>query len=392
MKLVLAARRLVRKILGQKVASHGSCRRTMRLSTGVENLEGRALLSKGLSEFPIDSPVGGGDDQLECIISGPDKSLWFLDNYGSGEQIGKISSAGAVTWFPPINDPNAFNAINFLTTGPDGNVWFNTSSAIGEITPAGAITLYPAPAIAASVTGLTAGADGNVWFTSDSSAQGVSVVGDITPAGEITTFPIPSSPETGPIVLGSDGELWFGALVSTNTTSGSELEMGSVTPPGQITMHPIGQAENTYDGIGVDLTRGPDGKPWLVDGGLPLLTSKGKTLPQAILEIDPSGHVKRVKISLASDRLLGAIAPGPKNSVYFTVTDNDFDVGPNDQPTIGTLSASGHVSFHSVPEKIPPHFSGAGYFSPEPVTVGSDGSVWYITDTNGGQAIVRLKT
>ncbi len=350
------------------------------------------MLSKGLSEFPIDSPVGGGDDALEAIISGPDQNVWFIDNYGGGEQIGKISAAGAATWFPAINDPNAGNATNYLTIGPDGNVWFNTSGAIGEITPAGAITLYPAPAIAASITGLTPGADGNVWFTSDSSAQGVSVVGDITPAGEITTFPIPSSPETGPIVLGSDGKVWFGALVSTNTTSGSELEMGSVTPSGQITMHPIGQAQAPEVGTGIDLTRGPDGKPWLSEDGLSLLTSKGKTLPPAILKIDPSGHVKRVNISLASDRLLGAIASGPKNDLYFTVTDNDFDVGPNDQPTIGTLSASGQVSFRSVPERIPPHFSGEGYFSPEPITVESDGTVWYITDKLEGQAIVRLKT
>ncbi len=363
------------------------------------------MLSNGLTEFPIQSPVGGGNDQLESIISGPDKSVWFIDNVGNAEQLGKITPSGSITWFPAINDPNAGNAANQLTTGPDGNVWFNTSSDIGKITPAGVITLYPAPAIASTISGLTAGADGNVWFTSSPAASGnnapaASVVGYITPSGVINTFPIQSGPladqvVTGPIVEGRDGAVWFGALIPTANGNGNpELEMGSVTPSGQITLHPIGPAELTLEAtVGFDLVRGPDGDPWLIDGGLPILTSKGKELPQAILRIDPSGHFKRFPISLASDRLLGAIASGPGNKLYFSVTDNNYDVGPNPQPTIGTFSISGGVSFSSVPSRIAPDFTFGGLYTPQPMTVAPDGDLWYITNNvpNVGAAIVKLK-
>jgi virginiamycin B lyase len=361
------------------------------------------LLSSGLKEFPIKSPVGGGNDQLECIISGPDKNLWFLDSNGNGEQIGRITPAGSITWFATINDPSTFDPpTNFLTLGPDGNVRFNTTGDIGKITPTGVVTLYPTPALAPTISGLTPGPDGNVWFTSSPASSGkdtqaASVVGRITPSGEIATFPVLSGPlgdqvVTGPIVEGSDGELWFGALVPTGS-NGTELDMGSVTPSGQITLHPIGKAAQTIEGgIGFDVTRGPGGRPWLIDGGLPILGPKGSTLPQAILRIDPSGHFKRFRISLASSRLLGAIISGPRHNLYFTVTDSNYDVGPNPEPTIGTRSASGRVSFVSVPPRIAPNFWGGGMFTPEPVTTGSDGNLWYITaDTNTGQSIVRLK-
>ena len=256
---------------------------------------------------------------MQSIISGPNKSVWFVDNLGNAEQLGQITPSGSITWFPTINDPGAGGSASHLTTGPDGNVWFNTSGDIGKITPAGVITLYPAPAIASTISGLTPGADGNVWFASspasgENDTQVASVVGLITPSGVITTFPIVPCPlgdqvVTGPIVEGSDGNVWFGALISTTANGNPELEMGRVAPSGQITLDPIGQVEQTLEAaIGFDLARGPDGKPWLIDGGLPILGPKGNPLPQAILRIDPSGHFKRFRISLASDRLLGAIA------------------------------------------------------------------------------------
>jgi hypothetical protein len=217
-------------------------------------------------------------------------------------------------------------------------------------------------------------------------------------SGVIRTFPILSGPladqvVTGPIVEGNDGNVWLGALIPTTGNGNSELEMARVAPSGQITLDPIGQAQQTIEGaIGIDLARGPDGKPWLIDGGLPILGPKGNDLPQAILRIDPSGHFKRFRISLASDRLLGAIASAPRSKLYFSVTDDNYDDGPQPEPTIGTFSTSGPVSFTSVPTRIAPDFAFGGLSTPQPMTVGPDGDLWYITtDTNLGVAIVRLK-
>jgi len=163
---------------------------------------------------------------------------------------------------------------------------------------------------------ITAGPNGNVWFLDEDSPD--LHLGEITPTGQITTFRILSGSLgtqviTGSIVEGSDGRVWFGAVIPSLDASGNqneELEVGSVTPAGQIALHPIEQVEQLIRGrIGFDLTRGPDGNPWLSVGGS--LATPNNPKP-AIFRIDPSGHVKRFPISLASDRLRGAIASGPR--------------------------------------------------------------------------------
>ena len=74
-----------------------------------------------------------------------------------------------------------------ITAGPDGNLWFTefTGNKVGKITPAGAITEFPIPTASSFPYGITAGPDGNLWFVED----GGNKIGRITPAGTITEFP-----------------------------------------------------------------------------------------------------------------------------------------------------------------------------------------------------------
>ena len=224
------------------------------------------------------------------------------------------------------------------------------------------MTLYPAPSIAPYISGLTAGPDGNIWFTAsqnnyNSPATNPSVVGRITPAGQITTFPVLPGPlgdqvTTSSIVQGNDGQLWFAALIPTGSDS-SELEMASVTPAGQITLHPIEKAgalgwTSAANWLGYNLTRGPDGNPWLLVGGL----NKGQNtgfVKSEILLIDPSGKFKPFPIPLASNRQLNTVTSGPGDKLYFTIESQTLDSDNGPEPTIGELSASGHVSFASIP-------------------------------------------
>src|SRR5262245_62870210 len=77
-----------------------------------------------------------------------------------------------------------------ITSGPDGNLWFTESQSdqIGRISTAGALTEFPLPANT-NPTGITVGADGNIWFTEFDSNQ----IGRITTNGMITHFPIPTA-------------------------------------------------------------------------------------------------------------------------------------------------------------------------------------------------------
>src|SRR5579863_2120682 len=63
--------------------------------------------------------------------------------------------------------PTGASVPTWITSGPDGNLWFTEGSAnkIGKITPSGAITEY-GPTGAVPV-GIVAGPDGNLWFTEE---------------------------------------------------------------------------------------------------------------------------------------------------------------------------------------------------------------------------------
>jgi virginiamycin B lyase len=63
--------------------------------------------------------------------------------------------------------PGAGSAPNFLTAGPDGNVWFTEyyGNQIGRITLSGVITEFDIPTAGASPEGIVVGPDGNLWFS-----------------------------------------------------------------------------------------------------------------------------------------------------------------------------------------------------------------------------------
>src|SRR5215467_7527426 len=81
------------------------------------------------------------------------------------------TGAGEVTEFP-VPTPNglfwfvANSAPEDITAGPDGNLWFTEAKGnkIGRITTAGVITEFPPVAADSEVWGITAGSDGNLWF------------------------------------------------------------------------------------------------------------------------------------------------------------------------------------------------------------------------------------
>jgi virginiamycin B lyase len=73
-----------------------------------------------------------------------------------------------------------------------------------------AITVFPLPTKYSSpepYAGLTAGPDGNLWFI-ESSSSGGSAIGRITPAGALTDFPLlPGTGNPGSLTVGPDGNL-----------------------------------------------------------------------------------------------------------------------------------------------------------------------------------------
>jgi streptogramin lyase len=118
---------------------------------------GRVTVSGQETEFQL--PAGS---KPNSIALGTDGNLWFSD--GSAARVGRITPAGQVTFFPvPTLDPTGE-----VLAGPGGVLWFTAGNEIGKISTAGKVTWpgcftagcqYPPSA-------MTIGPDGKLWVAS----------------------------------------------------------------------------------------------------------------------------------------------------------------------------------------------------------------------------------
>jgi virginiamycin B lyase len=178
---------------------------------------GRITTAGEITGFAVQASGGPNGIYPGGITAGPDGALWYawinLPNTG---EIGRISTAGAITEYATKNRPGS------ITAGPDGALWFTESilpggGKIGRITTAGAITEYDIPTSAP--IGITAGPDGALWFT-EAPYMAPGKIGRITTAGVITEYTIPTpGSQPGSIAAGPDGALWF-----TDTQSPSSAD------------------------------------------------------------------------------------------------------------------------------------------------------------------------
>lgn len=160
---------------------------------------------------------------------GPEGNLWFADNERTAKAVKRITPTGAVERFTAGLSKRA-EYVGPFAAGADGNTWFRVekrarsdagASAIGRITPGGQITefhrcLRPMPEFAGP-NFLTLGPDRNVWFTtwpSGDSAHATRAstpsIGRIAPSGEITEFRLGLHPSSQPEdLVAAGGRLWF---------------------------------------------------------------------------------------------------------------------------------------------------------------------------------------
>jgi virginiamycin B lyase len=181
--------------------------------------------------------TGSGLVSPGAPIAGPDGNIWFTDD--GANAIGRINvTSGAISLFKnaAINDPQS------LIKGPDGRLWFssNGGNSIGRITTTGTVTGYAS--IPAGM--VSAGPDGNIWVARTGS------ITKATTAGVVKgTFSDASIDTPGPLVTGSDGNLWF-----VNDPASGTASIGMVTLAGVVS--------NFTDPSIVgpsDLVAGPDG-------------------------------------------------------------------------------------------------------------------------------------
>jgi streptogramin lyase len=187
---------------------------------------------------------------MPAITAGPDGNLWFTSSSGF---IGIVTTNGGLSEFVvPILGGRQSTSPEGITAGPDGGVWFadGGNNAIGRVDPTtDAITLFPVPTANAAPFFITAAPDGNLWFTE----RDANKIGSINPTTHaVNEFPVPTA-GSGPegIAAGPDGNLWF-----------TELNAGRIATINPTT-HSITESVVPYAGSGPEgITAGPDGNIW----------------------------------------------------------------------------------------------------------------------------------
>jgi streptogramin lyase len=170
--------------------------------------------------------------QPRGIVLGPDGNLWFTQSLASTTTttcyhhkcstntstttgyIGRISTSGSVTEFAV---PNAYSRPFWITSGPDGNLWFTDegTNSVGKITTTGTVTEFALGTAGAGPHWIAAGPDGNLWATEEQ-ANGVARI--LPSTGAITEYAATAAPAG--IVTGPDNNLWFTEVGSSTLPSG----------------------------------------------------------------------------------------------------------------------------------------------------------------------------
>jgi streptogramin lyase len=197
----------------------------------------------------------------DSIALGNDGAVWFAEDGQLGDSIGKITASGAVTQY---SLPEG-KGVQHVAVGPDGNIWFSTSTAnpttgafiaayFGEITPQGVVTEYEIPDQSVPEDFAT-GPDGNIWFIDNTGYPG-QIAKYVPSSGAITAYPVPTSgAELDSLANGPDGNIWF--------TESNEDNVGEITTLGAVTEYAVPTPSARPDAIAA----GPDGNMWFTEAG-----------------------------------------------------------------------------------------------------------------------------
>lgn len=334
-----------------------------------------AVSPGAITEFPV-----GGAPALTGITAGPDGNVWFTD----GTAIGQITPAGAIRSFTPSTSGVSIQAWNAITLGPDGDLWATATilpegGLIAQISSNGTfVHLFSADLQAnADPTLITAGPSGSstLWFIDNAVARGgTDDIGEITTGGTITEFPAPAAPDpTG--LIAADGKLWlssapggggYGAIDVVNPSTGgleTEYQPGAMEPD----FNPQG------------LTADANGNLFFtVDGGAELLTGGAlRGIGEIMTPVsDPTVTVYSSGLQADNESDPTVVSLGPDGNVYF-VDDGQLNGGHD---AVGELNAATHAI-----TEFSQGLSSAS--SPRTVTAGPDGNVWF---TDQGAASIGV--
>jgi len=309
---------------------------------GVERLEGRALLTAGVT------PVAGTFNDPVAITTGADDNLWVLN---SQDRTLSVINPGGLAVKATIPIPGTHDDSSNLTLGPDGNVWFveTGSDLVAKVTPAGVVTEYPLDGPRVSdlyrphyyPVSIATGPDGALWvaeYVGHSIAR-------VTTDGVVTQYGTPSLAPSS-IAEAGDKSVWFLEVPYLG-------HLGRLNADGTVTTFPLPPGLIPAS----DLTAAPDGSLDFLAGatpGLPML-----------VHVSAAGAMTETPIRVETN-----IASG----LSFDAAGDAYVVEGHD--TVVRVNPDGGEAV-IVPGVSPDDYGG------QAITVGPDGALWV---TNGATA------
>lgn len=301
-----------------------------------------AALRAGATSSPSATLFTQGFDSqpaLVQIVSGYDGGLWFGDNTG---RVGRSSTSGTIHEYVP---PGPKTPDNFVTAGPDCNVWFDDYTHVGRVTPDGTITIYPATVAGGPNCFLSVGPSNSVWF--DTCSTGSNGLARIDLVGNVTDFSSKFAPgaKLAGMTLGPDGNLW----VAENGAG----RIARVSGDGTVAEFSAGIDPNARP---FNITAGPDGALWFSEGNnhIGRITTDGVVTQFA----GPTGH--------PSGSVPGDLTFGADGNIWFTMSG-----GPGDYDRLYRMTPAGSID--TITSGIP---SGTAIAY---LAAGPDGNIWFTT-------------
>lgn len=257
------------------------------------------------------------------------------------ESIGFVTPDGQIKeWTLPPLEPGFTQALEYLTAGPDGNMWyarsdFNTS-VIGRITPNGSHREYTVNSGLGHFGGLAVGPDGNLWYSmsqfreiiNDQTHTGMllytgGLIGRVTPSGNVQQVNYPfSSTFPGAFTPGPDGNLWFANYKIVNGEPAGSAGWGIIDRTGKVTKAPANAVGNAI--------KGPGGSMWSIDAA-----------HNAIMRVTQAGVVRVFTVPTANAHPLDLLVGKDGNLWFAESLDKIGRITPAGQITEFTITSPG---------------------------------------------------
>lgn len=320
---------------------------------------GRMTTAGVTTDYNIRTLSGNSSFILHSLTTGPDGNVWFNGMNGTSVYTGYINiSTGTVTIY---GDPvPSYSGIGNLVPGSDGNLWYSVKSAwaqnytyLIDINPSSGMggTIGETLGAYVNITSLTNGPDGKLWYTDSYYNRVTSFAVGGGSGGASYTIPTTNSYPSN-ITAGPDGSLWFRESVNGKITK--------ITTSGTFTEYSTGVSP-------VSILAGPDGALWFTDA----------STTQKIGRITTAGIVTEYTIPGAGVSGLSGLMLGPDNAMWFGYTDSN---GAN----LGSITTAPTFSNYAI---------SSSYVSPGSTTT-AGGALWYLENTtnNPSYTIGKMST